>query len=66
MAMTEQRRPTQIDAIAEGWVDTVARLDPVLAVYIGRESAGLPDLSPAGHDELVREAASVRAALAAA
>jgi len=64
--MTEQRRPTQIDAIAEGWVDTVARLDPVLAVYIGRESAGLPDLSPAGHDELVREAASVRAALAAA
>ena len=64
--MTEQRRPTQIDAIAEGWVGTVARLDPVLAVYIGRESAGLPDLSPAGHDELVREAASVRAALAAA
>ena len=66
MAMTEQRRPTQIDAIAEGWVDTVSRLDPMLAVYIGRESAGLPDLSPEGHDELVREAASVRAALAAA
>lgn len=64
--MTEQRQPTRIDAIAEGWVDTVARLDPVLAVYIGRESAGLPDLSPEGHAELVREAAAVRAALAAA
>ncbi len=64
--MTEQRRPTQIDAIAEGWVDTVSRLDPMLAVYIGRESTGLPDLSPEGHDELVREAARVRAALAAA
>ncbi|WP_284231924.1 DUF885 domain-containing protein [Arenivirga flava] len=64
--MTEHRQPTRIDAIAEGWVDTVARLDPVLAVYIGRESAGLPDLSPDGHAELVREAAAVRAALAAA
>lgn len=64
--MTEQRQPTRIDAIAEGWVDTVARLDPVLAVYIGRESAGLTDLSPEGHAELVREAAAVRTALAAA
>lgn len=64
--MTEQRQPSRIDAIAEGWVDASARLDPVLAVYIGRESAGLPDLSPDGHDELVREAAAVRAALAAA
>ncbi|GMA28609.1 hypothetical protein GCM10025874_18620 [Arenivirga flava] len=66
VGMTEHRQPTRIDAIAEGWVDTVARLDPVLAVYIGRESAGLPDLSPDGHAELVREAAAVRAALAAA
>ncbi|GAA1653684.1 DUF885 domain-containing protein [Microbacterium flavum] len=60
----EQRTPTQIDRIAEEWVDTIADLAPSLATYIGRSEHNrrLDDLSPSGH--LARRDAA-RATLAA-
>jgi uncharacterized protein (DUF885 family) len=60
----ETRTPTEIDGIAERWVDTVVELSPTTGTYIGRRDADtrLPDLSPAGHE---RAAVAVREALAA-
>lgn len=49
--MSESRIPTELDAIAERWVDTLCALDPDYGVYLGR-AAGLEhygDLSPEGH-----------------
>lgn len=49
--MTEQHRPaTEIDRIAEGWVDTLAQLNPLVGTYIGRTEVNhlLNDFSPAG------------------
>lgn len=59
-----QRTPTPIDAIADGWVDTLAELSPGLATYIGRSEYNdrLDDLSPAGTE---RSHAAAKAALAA-
>ena len=47
---SDEREPTEIDAIAEAWVDTGVRLHPELAVYLGRPGfEGLySDLSPDG------------------
>lgn len=44
------RQHTEIDCIAEAWVDTLVRHQPIEGTYIGRaEAAGrLPDLSPGG------------------
>ncbi|MEV8337438.1 DUF885 domain-containing protein [Leucobacter sp. NPDC077196] len=53
--MTEQREQTAIDRIAETWVDTLVEHDPTVGTYIGRTSAGLPDLSPAGHEALAAD-----------
>lgn len=57
------RTPTAIDAVAEEWTDTVARLVPIVGTYIGRaeSNTSFGDLSPAGHDEY---AAAARTALA--
>ncbi|WP_139417048.1 DUF885 domain-containing protein [Agromyces laixinhei] len=62
MASTE-RTPTEIDAIAEGWVDTLVELDPGVGTYIGRTTHDdrLADFSPEGHE---RSIAATRAALA--
>jgi len=48
--MTEARTPTEIDRIAERWVDTLVKHDPTTGTYIGRSEADgkLPDLSPEG------------------
>lgn len=61
------RTPTPIDAIAEGWVDTVAALSPELATYIGRfeHNERLDDLSPAGHERAHEAARSALDALRA-
>ena len=62
-----ERTPTRIDAIADRYVDTLARLDP-----IGATAMGLPghdhrmtDFSPAGHDARAEAARDVLAELAA-
>ncbi len=61
----EARTPTEIDAIAERWVVTLAELDPSIATWIG--IAGrldeYEDLSPAGHWRYIDEARSVLVAL---
>lgn len=49
--MTESRQPTELDRIAEEWVDTLCELDPDYRVWLGREGdiTGYGDLSPEGH-----------------
>ena len=49
--MTEPRQPTELDRIAEEWVDTLCELDPDYRVWLGREGdvTGYGDLSPDGH-----------------
>jgi len=57
-----RRAPTQVDAVAEGWVDTLVDLDPTVATWIGREgrTGEYGDYSPRGHERRVE---AVRAAL---
>lgn len=64
----ETRTPTEIDRIAEGWVDTVVELSPTTGTYIGRREADvrLPDLSPEGHERAVQAARDTLATLRAA
>lgn len=67
--MSDSPRPsTPIDQIADAWVDTVARLSPTLATYIGRfeHNDRFGDLSPAGTAELADEARAALTALEAA
>src|SRR5918993_186552 len=67
--MTEETRtPTQIDKIADAWVDTLAELEPTLATYIGRDEYNdrYGDYSPAGQERLIAEGRKTLAALAAA
>ena len=49
------RTPTQIDTIADAWVDTLAEQLPTLATYIGRSEFNdrYGDYSPAGQERLV-------------
>lgn len=63
-----QRTPTQIDAIADAWVDTAAELSPGLATYIGRFEYNdrLDDFSPEGHERAYEAARATLAALQAA
>ena len=58
--MTEARKHTAIDGVAERWVDTLVKHDPITGTYIGRDTTDLPDFSPAGADAL---AAAERAVL---
>ena len=62
MAASE-RIPTDIDRIAEEWVDTLVELSPTLGTYIGRTEADsrFGDYSP---DGLERSAEAVRRTLA--
>jgi len=64
----ETRTPTQIDKIADAWVDTLAELEPTLATYIGRAEYNdrFGDYSPAGQERLVDEGRKTLAALHAA
>ncbi len=60
---SSDRTPTEIDRIAEGWVDTAVELDPTLGTYIGRKDADarLGDYSP---DGLEARAAAARRTIA--
>jgi len=57
----QHREPTQIDAIAEEWVTTLADLDPAIATYIGIPGRldEFEDLSPAGHARFIDESKRV-------
>lgn len=61
---SSERTPTDVDRIAEQWVDTVVELDPTLGTYIGRKDADsrFGDYSP---DGLERSAEAVRRTIAA-
>ncbi|GAA4155070.1 DUF885 domain-containing protein [Gryllotalpicola daejeonensis] len=52
--MTEERTPTEIDAIAERWVDTMLELQPETRVYLGvpGDEGAYGDMSPAGQQQL--------------
>ncbi|GLK18599.1 DUF885 domain-containing protein [Herbiconiux flava] len=65
MSSSTVRPATDIDRIAERWVDTVVELEPVLGTYIGRTEANdrFGDLSPAGHERYVAAVRSVLAEL---
>jgi len=66
--MTEQRQPTELDRIAEQWVDTLCELDPDYRVWLGREGdlTGYADLSPEGHAAWEVEAKRTLSALESA
>ncbi len=68
MTSEPTRTPTEIDRVAEGWVDTLVELRPTMGTYIGRETAdgGYGDLSPEGEAQLVEAARSTLASLEAA
>ncbi|SFR77032.1 Uncharacterized conserved protein, DUF885 familyt [Agromyces sp. CF514] len=52
---SSERIPTEIDRIAEDWVDTIVDLSPTLGTYIGRKDADarFGDLSPEGIEQVV-------------
>ncbi len=68
--MTDARIPSELDAIAARWVDTLCELDPDYRVYLGRTDGvdNYGDLSPEGHEAkaeaLARTLRDVRAATA--
>lgn len=53
--MSSDRPQTDVDRIAERWVDEIVRLNPVVGTHIGRTSEDhrLPDYSPEGHGAVV-------------
>lgn len=63
-----ERTPTDVDRIAEGWVDTLVELNPGIGTYIGRtsEDERLADYSPDGHERAIAATRSTLAALRAA
>ncbi|MFD3444803.1 DUF885 domain-containing protein [Microbacteriaceae bacterium 4G12] len=62
------RPSTAVDAIAEGWVDTLLELSPELHVYLGRpgREGQYSDYSPAGHERRAEAARRVLDALGSA
>ena len=64
---SSERTPTDVDRIAEGWVDTLVELDPSIGTYIGRTSHDdrLADYSPAGHERAIAATRETLAALRA-
>jgi len=65
---SSERTPTDVDRIAEGWVDTLVELNPAVGTYIGRTSHDerLADYSPAGHERSIAATRGTLAALRAA
>lgn len=53
--MAAERTATDVDRIAERWVDEIVRLNPVVGTYIGRTSEDhrLPDYSPDGQAAVI-------------
>ncbi len=68
MSAPTPRERTEIDAIAERWLDTVVELRPELGTYIGRDTYPdrYADYSPQGHQELATKARQVKDELARA
>ena len=66
MESSPHRPQTDIDRIAERWVDTLVELQPVLGTYIGRTEVNdrYGDLSPEGHEAQIAATSSVLAELA--
>src|SRR5215207_3026116 len=67
--MTDSARtPTQIDTIADAWVDTIAEQLPTLATYIGRSEYNdrYGDYSPEGMERLIADGRATLSALEAA
>ncbi len=66
MDSTTPRPQTDIDRIAERWVDTLVGLQPVLGTYIGRTEVNdrYGDLSPEGHEAQIAATSAVLAELA--
>ncbi|MBC6494661.1 DUF885 domain-containing protein [Microbacterium sp. 4-7] len=64
---SSSRTPSAIDRVADEWVDTIAVLAPTLGTYIGRDDVNdrFGDLSPEGHEEIVRATRSTLTALEA-
>lgn len=64
LRVTAERTPTDLDAVAERWVDTTVDLSPELAVWLGRSGfeGRYGDLSPDGD---AARAAAARATLQA-
>ncbi|WP_454295728.1 DUF885 domain-containing protein [Salana multivorans] len=62
------RTPTAVDALAEQWVDTLARLSPSALTYLGLpgDQTTFDDVSPAGLAELDAERTAILAKLAKA
>lgn len=65
---SSERTPSEVDRIAEGWVDTLVELNPGVGTYIGRTTHDdrLADFSPAGHERSIAATRSTLAALRAA
>ena len=59
------RTPSAIDKLADGWVDTLVDLVPIVGTYIGRNEYNdrLGDFSPEGHERLVDAARTTLAEL---
>ena len=53
--MSEKRTPTEIDRIAEGWVDSLCKMYPDMLIWLGRkgDTTKYGDLSPAGHEAYI-------------
>lgn len=65
---SSERIPSEVDRIAEGWVDTLVELNPGVGTYIGRTTHDdrLADFSPAGHERSIAATRETLAALRAA
>ncbi len=63
---SSERTPSDVDRIAEGWVDTLVELNPAVGTYIGRPSADdrLADYSPDGHERTIDAIRTTRAGAA--
>ncbi|BDZ47011.1 DUF885 domain-containing protein [Naasia aerilata] len=53
--MTEERVPTEIDRIADGWVDTLVELSPEMGIWLGRpgNEGAYSDYSPEGRERII-------------
>jgi uncharacterized protein (DUF885 family) len=63
--VTDARPRTEIDRIADGWVDTLVELSPEWGIWLGRpgNEGGYSDYSPAGRERVVEAGRRVAARL---
>src|SRR3954471_13244009 len=68
MLVTDERTSTEIDRIADGWVDTLVELSPEWGIWLGRpgHEGEYSDYSPAGRERLVEAGRHVAERLRAA